>query len=149
MSREPTDAEIMSRLVAKWLVGIVVGGLILVFVWKGVSPQLNLYRANTEKQAVIAEQRAQSEAAEYAAKSRVTQATAEADAEVARAHGLAEAQKIISATLSEEYLRYLFIQQLDENAGQIIYVPTEAGLPILEAGRAVPTEVTVTAPADD
>lgn len=75
--------------------------------------------------------------AEYAARSQVTQAQAKADAEVIRARGLAESQDIIASTLTEEYLRYLYIDALAGGNGQIIYVPTEAGLPILEAGRAV------------
>jgi regulator of protease activity HflC (stomatin/prohibitin superfamily) len=107
-----------------------------------VKPQYNLYRSNTEKQSVIREQQALSDAAEYAAQSRVTQAQADADAEVIRATGLAEAQEIISETLTEDYIRYLYIQAIEGNANQIIYVPTEAGLPILEAGRgtAVPDD---------
>lgn len=118
---------------------ILAGGFLLVIgvvlLWKAVSPQLNLYRANTEKQAVIAEQKAKSEAAEFAALSAVTQAQAKADAEVIRAKGLAAAQAIISETLTEDYIRYLYIQAIEGNANQIIYIPTEAGLPILEAGR--------------
>ncbi len=35
----------------------------------------------------------------------------------------------------EGYLRYLYIQNLEDSKGQIIYVPTEGGLPILEAGQ--------------
>ena len=63
------------------------------------------------------------------------------DAEVIRAKGLAASQDIIASTLTEEYLRYLYIDALAGGDGQIIYVPTEAGLPILEAGRGVePTE---------
>lgn len=62
-----------------------------------------------------------------------------AAAEVERAHGVAEANKIIGTSLknNEEYLRYLWIHNLDsaEKTGQVIYVPTEAGLPILEAGK--------------
>ncbi len=63
-------------------------------------------------------------------------------AEVERAKGVAEANKIISDGLGgpEGYLRYLWIQGLNDGKGsppQIIYVPTEAGIPILEAGRRV------------
>jgi len=59
------------------------------------------------------------------------------EAEVARAKGVAEANKIIGDSLkgNEAYLRYLWIDGLKSNEQQIIYVPTEAGLPILEAGR--------------
>jgi hypothetical protein len=123
-----------------WLVVKILAGTVLFFVgislmFSLVSPKLNLYRAQTERQAVIAEQKANSEAAEFAAVSAVTQAQALADAEVIRATGLAEAQAIIAETLTDEYVRYLYIQAIEGNPNQIIYVPTEAGLPILEAGR--------------
>lgn len=62
-----------------------------------------------------------------------------AAAEVARAKGVAEANQIIGTSLkgNEAYLRYLWIKNLDdaEKTGSVIYVPTEAGLPILEAGK--------------
>lgn len=62
-----------------------------------------------------------------------------ADAEIARARGVAEANKIIGNSLkgNEEYLHYLWIHNLDqaEKTGQVIYVPTEANIPILEAGK--------------
>lgn len=123
------------KIGVKVAAGLAVFIIAVILLFRAAGPQLNLYKANTEKQAVIAEQRAVSEAAEFAAKSEVIQAQAKADAEVIRAQGLADSQAIISATLSEEYLRYLYIQQLDENPGQVIYIPTEAGLPILEATR--------------
>lgn len=53
------------------------------------------------------------------------------------------AKNIVSTTLEKTHilsvlipLRYLWIQGLQEGATpQVVYVPTEAGLPILEAGR--------------
>ena len=63
-----------------------------------------------------------------------------AEAEVIRAEGVAKANTIIGDSLknNEAYLRYLYITGLNETSdkgNKIIYVPTEAGLPILEAGR--------------
>lgn len=60
-----------------------------------------------------------------------------ADAEVIRAEGVARSNKIIGDSLreNEAYLRYLWIDTLAKDDKQIIYVPTEAGLPILEAGK--------------
>jgi len=63
-----------------------------------------------------------------------------AEAEIERARGVAQANKIIGESLkqNEDYLRYLFINGLFENPNQnreIIYIPTETGLPILEANR--------------
>lgn len=135
--REAEASAALLALIIKIVVGVIVGLIALIWCWKLATPKYNLYRANTEKQAVIADQRAKSEAAEFAARSAVTQAQAKADAEVIRATGLAESQAIIAETLSEEYLRYLYIDALAGGEGQIIYVPTEAGLPILEAGRSV------------
>ena len=60
-----------------------------------------------------------------------------AEAEIIRAHGVAEANRIIGTSLegNESYLRYLWIHTLGESKNQVIYIPTEAGLPILEAKR--------------
>lgn len=60
-----------------------------------------------------------------------------AQAEVERAKGVAQANKIIGDSLhgNEAYLRYLWIDSLQNTKDQIIYVPTEANLPILEAGK--------------
>mgnify|MGYP001614494541 CR=1 FL=1 len=60
-----------------------------------------------------------------------------AEAEVERAKGVKQANEIIAGSLKghEEYLRYLWIQNVSVGEHQVIYVPTEAGLPILEAGK--------------
>jgi len=58
-------------------------------------------------------------------------------AEVERAKGVAEANKIIGESLqgNETYLHYLWIHGLQESTSDVIYVPTETNLPILEATR--------------
>ncbi len=60
-----------------------------------------------------------------------------AQAEIERAKGVAEANRIIGDSLkdNEAYLRYLWIHNLEAGQHDVIYVPTEAGLPILEAAR--------------
>lgn len=62
-------------------------------------------------------------------------AESEAEAEIARAKGVAEANRIIGEGLNqnENYLKYLFITSLKDGNSERIYIPTEAGLPILEA----------------
>lgn len=64
-----------------------------------------------------------------------------AKAEIARARGTNEANRIMAESLGgpDNYLRWAYINMLQETAGQgdrqVIYLPTEAGMPILEAGR--------------
>jgi len=57
----------------------------------------------------------------------------DAEIEVARAKGVAGANKIIAASISKEYLQYRFIEGLNDGNTEVIYVPTEANLPLLEA----------------
>lgn len=94
-----------------------------------------LIRAENEKKAMIEEAKAENEAAELKASTQVTIAKAQAQAEIERARGVAEANRIIGESLKDnnEYLKYLMIQGLNEGKGERIYIPTEAGLPILEA----------------
>lgn len=59
----------------------------------------------------------------------------DAEIEVARAQGVAKSNEIIAGSLSENYLRYRWIEGLQVAGKEIVYVPTEANLPILEASR--------------
>jgi regulator of protease activity HflC (stomatin/prohibitin superfamily) len=78
------------------------------------------------------------------AKAKMESASLLAQAEVARAEGVAKANKIIGDSLkgNEAYLRYFWINDLGQNTGKtVVYVPTEANLPILEATRHMPAAV--------
>lgn len=69
-----------------------------------------------------------------------------AQAEVARARGTNEANRIMAESLGgpDNYLRWSYIHMLEETAGkpgrEVIYIPTEANMPILEASRARPAQ---------
>lgn len=93
--------------------------------------EAELAKANYSKQVQIQDALAKKESAKSLA-----------DAEVIRAQGVAQANKIIGDSLrgNEAYLHYLWINNLSsaEGKGQVIYVPTEANLPILEASRKAP-----------
>jgi regulator of protease activity HflC (stomatin/prohibitin superfamily) len=67
----------------------------------------------------------------------IREAEAAKESEILRAEGVAEANKIISDSLKNksEYLTYLWIQGLQDGGNEVIYVPTEGNIPILEAGR--------------
>jgi regulator of protease activity HflC (stomatin/prohibitin superfamily) len=57
------------------------------------------------------------------------QARKDAEIEIARAEGAAQAQEIVRSTLSDSYLSYLWIKTLNENPN-VIYVATEANMPV-------------------
>jgi uncharacterized membrane protein YqiK len=57
-----------------------------------------------------------------------------AQAEIERAKGAAEAIKIENGQLTTTYIQYLWVRQQSSNQIQkIVYIPTEASMPILEA----------------
>lgn len=94
-----------------------------------------LIEAESSKKAMIEQAKAENEAATLQAEAKVKIAKAEAQAEIERAYGVAKANEIIGESLkgNSEYLKYLMIQGLNSGKGERIYIPTEAGLPILEA----------------
>ena len=94
-----------------------------------------LVKAESEKKALIEEAKAKNEAATLNAEARIKVGKAEAQAEIERAKGVAEANRIIGHSLQDNanYLKYLQIEAIKESEGSKVYIPTEAGLPILEA----------------
>jgi hypothetical protein len=88
--------------------------------------QAELARADWNRQIAVREAKAKEESAVLLAR-----------AEVERAKGVAQANKIIGDSLNnnEAYLKYLWINNLHEGNNSVVYVPTETNLPILEANR--------------
>ena len=118
----------------------IVAILLVVFVSLGLwgCPRYAVYQQELEGAAELARATQNRQIRIEEAKAEQESAKLRAYAEIERARGVAEANKIIGDSLkgSEAYLRYLWIQGLQEGATpQVVYVPTEAGLPILEAGR--------------
>lgn len=69
------------------------------------------------------------------AKSNLESQKLNSQAEVERAKGAAQAIAIEDGKLTERYIQYLYVQNLEKLDTQLIYVPTEGGLPLLEANR--------------
>lgn len=107
---------------------------------QGMAGEAELKRAEQNRQIAVNEAEAKRDAAKMLA-----------EAEIERAKGVAEANKIIGESLrnNESYLRYLWVQGLQEESNAVIYVPTEAGLPILEAGKRSDQTSTANAAVDD
>ena len=58
-----------------------------------------------------------------------------AQAEVERAKGAAAAMKEEGGALTPMYVQYLWVRQLQLSGSETIYIPTEAGIPMLEGTR--------------
>jgi regulator of protease activity HflC (stomatin/prohibitin superfamily) len=98
-------------------------------VWQqGLVGEAALKRAEQDRRITVQE-----------AQAKMDSASLLANAEVARAKGVAQANQIIGESLksNEAYLRYLWITDVASNikGNTVVYVPTEANMPILEAGK--------------
>jgi hypothetical protein len=120
--------------------GVCIGVFIVFCLWcyfSFASPILNVWQQSKLGEAELARADSNRQIATCEALAKKESAKALADAEVIRAEGVAKANKIIgdSLTGNEGYLRYLWIQGLQTNQMQVVYIPTEANLPIMEATR--------------
>lgn len=59
----------------------------------------------------------------------------DAQIEITKAEGIAEANAVIAESITDEYLKYKFIEGLNDGYTEVVYVPTEANIPILEVNR--------------
>lgn len=118
------------------LVGLGIGTVLLLALllsW----PQYRVYQQRLAGEARLAEAQSSRQVAILEARAKKESAISLAEAEVIRAEGAAKANTILQNSLGgpEGYLRYLQIQALEETKASLIYVPTEAGLPVTEAKR--------------
>ena len=118
------------------LVGLVIGAVVLFGLLVGW-PQYRVYQQRLAGEAALAEAQSSRQVAILEARAKKESAISLAEAEVIRAEGAAKANKILQDSLGgpEGYLRYLQIQALEDSKAQLIYVPTEGGLPVTEARR--------------
>ena len=103
-----------------------------------IVPKYNVWRQAKAGEALLRHAEFSRKVTIQEANAKMESASMLARAEVERAKGVAEANKIIGESLkgNDAYLRYLWISELQQGDNrETIYVPTEAGLPILEAGR--------------
>jgi len=100
-------------------------------------PRYDVYKQRLSGQAKLAEAESSRQIAIQEAKAQMESAKMLSEAEIERARGVAEANKIIGDSLkgNDAYLRYLWINNLNNGGNEVIYIPTEGGLPILEAGK--------------
>jgi len=96
-------------------------------------PRYNVYRAEMNGRAAMAEAEENRKIQIEEAKANLEAQKLNAQAEVERAKGMAEAMEIEDGKLTEEYIKYLWVRNIDKMDGEKIYIPTESNMPLLEA----------------
>lgn len=98
-------------------------------------PKWGVYRARLHGQAELAQAEFNRRIAVVTAEAERDAAGARKQAAITRAEGIAEANHIIGKSITPQYIQWLWVEGLSEGKNEVIYVPTEANLPILEAMR--------------
>ena len=118
--------------------------VVFVFCCMWAYPHYNVYSQRMAGEAQLAHAEFSKKVAVETSRAKADSAELEAKAEVIRAKGVAAANLIIGESLhnNPEYLKYLWLTGIDhESAKTIIYIPTEANMPLLEASRLAPIPV--------
>lgn len=132
-----SDADLI-RTIKRWALGAL--ALIIIAIVTGMAgcPRYRVWQQGLEGEAELARAEQNRKIRIQEAEAELASAKLKAQSEIERAKGAAESNRIIGDGLKghEEYLRYLWIEKVAANAAkEVVYVPTEAGLPILEAGK--------------
>ena len=127
-----TKTMVIQTIVALLVIAGVIAGLMI-----GI-PTYRVWQQNMAGRARLAEAEYSRQIMLIEAEMNLAAEELNALAEVARARGAAEAMEIVQEKLTDMYIRYLWVRQANFRDATVIYVPTEANLPILEAGRYLP-----------
>jgi len=122
----------LEKIVVTFISLLVVGFIVFLF-W--VFPVYAVWSREKNGQAQLAEARWNRQIQIEEAQANLESEKLNAQSEIERAKGAAEAIRIEGGSLTDNYIKYLWVRQLSSGEKQLIYVPTEAGLPILEANR--------------
>jgi hypothetical protein len=119
----------------------IIGLLVLVTLGFWGCPQYRVYQQRKEGEAMLAHAQSSREVAVAEAKAKMESAVLLAQADTIRAHGIARSNQIIGQSLTDAYLHWFWIDNIDKS-NNVIYVPTEANLPIMEANRLNKKDIT-------
>jgi regulator of protease activity HflC (stomatin/prohibitin superfamily) len=131
----------MPHITLPAIFGVFVAILLTIGIGMYGCPRYAVYSAEKDGEAAYARAEQDRQIVVRQALAKRDAAVLEAQAEVERAKGLAQANTILGQSLQGEegaaYLRYLWIQKMEEGGGRtVVYVPTETNLPLfLESGR--------------
>ena len=119
------------------LVVKVVGGIVAFFVVMAfVRPWYNVWSQEMEGKAEFAKAEQNRKIKIEEARANLEAEKLNAQAEIERAKGAAEAIKIENGSITPTYIQYLWVrQQSDLSDETVIYIPTESNLPLLESTR--------------
>lgn len=135
-SNEQKQYPGVNPTVARQIVWALVAIFVFVIGMAFIRPWYNVWSQEMEGKAEFAKAEQNRKIKIEEARANLEAEKLNAQAEVARAKGAAEAIKIENGSITPTYIQYLWVrQQSDLSDKTVIYIPTETNLPILESTR--------------
>lgn len=129
------NVNVTADVVKKTLWGIIIA-VVLIVSMAFILPWYNVWSQEMEGKAEFAKAEQNRKIKIEEARANLEAEKLNAQAEIERAKGAAEAIKIENGSITPTYIQYLWVrQQSDLSNKTVIYVPTETNLPLLEATR--------------
>lgn len=129
------NVNVSSRMI-RTIIWAVAGVVLVIVAMAFVMPWYNVWSQEMEGKAEFAKAEQNRKIKIEEARANLEAEKLNAQAEVERAKGVAEAIRIENGSITPTYIQYLWVrQQSNLNDKTVIYVPTETNLPLLESTR--------------
>lgn len=132
------------RSIGKLVIGVVFIVFFFIAALMFGLPRYNVWQQEMAGKAEMAKAEQNRRILVEEAKAKLEAEKLNAQAEIERARGMAEAMKVENGTLNETYNQYLFIRTLeklaDNDLPQIIYVPTNGMVPVMDVSKKSPVK---------
>jgi len=137
--RDENPSETTAIVSTVGLIAFVIIGLTTLGMWG--CPKYDVYMKEMAGHAAYSQAESTRQIRVLEAQAKLDSAKLEAASDVERAKGVAQANEIVVKGLGgpDNYLRWKYIQMLEDHGKsvhrEVIYIPTEAGMPVMEASR--------------
>ncbi len=121
------------KSIYKIIAFVVIIFVVLVVVYLAAIPRYRVYQRTKLGEAELRQAEWNRQIAITEAQAEKESATLKKEADIIRAEGIAEANRIISQSLTPQYIQWKWVEGLNDGNSEVIYIPTEANMPILEA----------------
>lgn len=129
------NSQIPPKLI-KAIIGAIAGIVVIIVAMAFIRPWYNVWSQEMEGKAEFAKAEQNRKIKIEEARANLEAEKLNAQAEIERAKGAAEAIRIENGSITPTYIQYLWVrQQSDLSNKTVIYVPTETNLPLLESTR--------------
>lgn len=127
------DEQMIMKEVWKWASISILSVLLTIVLYLSLMPRYRVWSQEMRGRAAFAEAEQNRKIQVEEAKANLEAQKLNSQAEIERAKGMAKAIEIENGKLTDKYIQYLWVRNMENNVNEKIYIPTEANLPLLEA----------------